>query len=125
MWKVWSNLSISRRRFLQLFVATTIAISTDSKALALDTSASETAIQIAPPIAMTADTQFLWIMAQKFYDFAVFMAAQYQVPIRYLYGSEVTVQSYYVTLLREYHNNGNRLGVYESTFKSLEEIAHE
>jgi hypothetical protein len=93
---------IDRRKFLQLFVATTIAISTDSKALALDTSASETAIQIAPPIAMTADTQFLWIMAQKFYDFAMFVAAQYQVPLRYLFRPDLSVQTYYDSLLREY-----------------------
>jgi hypothetical protein len=57
-------------------------------------------------------------MAQKFYDFAVFLASQYQVPIKTLFGKEISVQSYYDSLSRSYDDkfSTNLRTIYDTYF---------
>lgn len=92
---------MNRRSFLRLFAATTGACVVGGNRLHSDTSHdSSTALAIYDP--KTPDEMCLWIMAQQLYDLAYFCAGMYQVPMKILFGKELTVQDYYLSLLSEY-----------------------
>lgn len=93
---------MNRRNFIRLFVATTAAISIGGPALAMDTS-SEAVTSLGP--VMTADNQFLWILAQCLYDFGKQIEAAMGVPRGYSTGRGFcipTVEQYYNSLKDEY-----------------------
>jgi hypothetical protein len=92
---------MNRRSFLRLFAATTSACIIGGNKLYNDTSHDvPTALQVFTPL--TPDEQVLWAYAQKLYELAYFTASFYQIPMKVLFGRELTVQDYYVSLREEY-----------------------
>ncbi len=94
---------MNRRRFLQLFAATTASLAV-RPALAFDTSAASTALAPWTPSLGTPTEQYFAIVAQHLSDYAHHLAWAAAMPARMLFGFEPTPESYYEHLMESWRH---------------------
>lgn len=94
---------MERRRFLQLFAATTVAMMAHPVlVLPPDTSTANTALT-RTNLPSTADEFTLWELAYRMSEMAVTLGGMYQVPLQRIFNDvDISQRGYYERLLVDY-----------------------